>query len=201
MAAGVYKDLPFPRGSTISDNGLETPDATLATNLEGQEYVTEDRGSGGADRTGRPVVLRVVRNVSGGNLLPKRLVTFQKNAGVYGSRVDGYATVTADVAYPVDEHLPAAGVANNDLFYIVVEGPALVLTDLAGGANNVINAGDVLVSLTAATSGATTAGRVAVQDLTGATAVLGKQIKNRIGYALTAATTGETGKSILCDIG
>ena len=76
----------------------------------------------------------------------------------------------------------------------------MVTTDLAGGANDVINIGDVLTALTAATSGATTAGRVKPQSLAGATSVLGLEIMNMIGRAMSAATTANTGANLLVDI-
>lgn len=194
-------DLPFDRGQT-AQTGLTTIDATVLNNLEGSEFDCQDVDPNtGIVRTGRPIRLRCVRNKSGGALLPKRLVQFSTTAGEYGSWVTGYATVTADVAYPIDEYLPSTGVADNDLFYIVVSGPALVLTPLDAGSDNVINVGDVLNSLTAATSGATTAGRVASADFTGATTPLAKQIKNRIGYALTAKTTANANADLLCDVG
>lgn len=151
-------------------------------------------------RTNRFVRCLVVRNVSGIALLPKRLVTFQQTAGFSTGRVDGYATATAVNAFPVDEFLPTAGVPNGDLFYIVTEGPASCITDLAGGANNLLPLGTLVVALTAVTSQATTAGRIAPQDLTGATALLGNQIQNRLGYALTAKTTTNTNAGILIDI-
>jgi hypothetical protein len=178
--AGKHESLPFERGQTAS-TGLATVDATVLDNLEGQEYVVDDVDPADGrhpHRPARPPAARA-QQVSGIALLPKRLVSFKDRGRVYGSRVDGYADTTAEHSYPVDEYLPSTGVADSDLFYIVVEGPALVLTDLAGGANNVLNVGDVVVALTAATSGATTAGRVAPQDLTGATALLANQVRTR----------------------
>jgi hypothetical protein len=193
---------PFARGTFAGpqlDGGLEFP------HLEGREFVFEDinpnpNGGANGQRTGEYVTCRLVRNVSGATLLPKRLVKFDTTAGRYGSRVIGYSTLTAESSYPIDEYLPATGVPNNALFYIVVSGPALVLTDLAGGANNVFTVGQLLVALTAATTGATTAGRVAPIDLTGATAALGGQIIGRLGRALTARTTGNTNADLLVDI-
>lgn len=79
-------------------------------------------------------------------------------------------------------------------------GPTLVLNDIASGAGTVIAERDVLVALTAATSQATTAGRVAVQDLTGATALLGNAVQNAFGRALSARTTAETNSSVLVDL-
>lgn len=198
-----YENLPFPRGGTFFGGG--TPSTTDGSdNLEGKEYWCEDldySASSGVKphRSGHLVRLRVVRNASGGALLPKQRVSFKATAGNYLiGQVDGKCNSTAQGATAVvDEFLPAAGVAANDLFYVVVEGPAMHLTDLAGGASNLINVGSLLVCLTAVTSGATTAGRVAPQDLTGATANLGIQIQNRIGYALSAKTTANTNADVL----
>ena len=184
-------------GQTIDSNNLGGID------LEGKEFVFEDIDHSvvGAKpkRSGKRVKVRVVRNVGAAALLPKGLASFVAGT-TYGKRVDGLARTTAAEGYPIDEWLPAAGVPVNDLFYIVVEGPSLVLSDLAAGANNVITAGGVLVALTAATSGATTAGRVAPQDLTGATALLANQVQNRIGVALSSKTTAETNASILIEV-
>lgn len=201
----------FSRGRTFYDgNTIDTANYD-GIPLEGKEYVFEDvdpraaatsPGSSPGQRTGRYVRCRIVRNVSGVTLLPKRVVSGQKTAGMFTKRIDGYTTLTAgDRLGVIDEYLPAAGVKNGDLFWLVVEGPALCLTDIAGGAANVINVGDRVVALTAATSQATTAGRVASQDITGATSVLGGQIENMIGRALSARTTANTNTDILVDVG
>ena len=65
---------------------------------------------------------------------------------------------------------------------------------------NVIDELEWLVAETAAASTGTTAGRVIPQDLTGATAVLGGQILNRIGRALSAKTTANTDADLLVDL-
>lgn len=200
---------PFPRGSTFYDGATIDTNNLGGLQWEGTIWEFEDlnltgttTGAKGA-RTNRPVKCMVVRNVGAAALLPKRLVTFQ-TAGTDGrfiaGRVDGYATTTAAEGYPVDEYLPSAGVPVNDLFYVVIDGPATVLTDIASGANNVINVGTVLVALTAATSGATTAGRVAPQDLTGATSPLALQVQNRLGRAMSARTTANTNSDVLVDV-
>jgi hypothetical protein len=198
---------PFGRGSTYV-NGSYTIDAN---NLPGAEVLGRvvqfedlDYSSAGAksSRTGFLVKCLAVRNVAGFALLPKRLVKLRKTSNTLLAEVDGYARTTAEgPVFPIDEWLPAAGVPDDDVFYVVIEGPATVLTPLEADANNVFNVGDVLVSLTAATSGATTAGRVRPQDLTGATALLGDQIQNRIGRALSARTTANTAADLLVAIG
>ena len=201
---------PFGRGETFYNGGYIDSNNLGGLQMEGAIWEFEDvdytPGKVGAKpaRTNRRVKCMIVRNVSGITLLPKRLVTFQ-NAGVDGryraGRVDGYVTTTAQRGYPVDEYLSATnGVPNNDLFWVVIEGPSKVLTALDGGADNVFNVGDIAVGLTAATSGATTAGRVYPQDLTGATALLGNQVQNKVGYALSAVTTGNTGADLLVDV-
>lgn len=140
----------------------------------------------------------LVRNVSGVALTPGRTVSWK--AGFRGRRVDGYTTTTgAEVAGVVDDQLPAAGVANNDMFWLLVDGPALIKTPLAGGAGNVFAEGNVLIALTAATSQATTAGRAAVLDLTQVTHPA-SSIVNRFARVMSAMTTAQTNADMLVDL-
>lgn len=179
--------------------------------LIGKEWVFEDLDYSASgtrpSRSNRLVTCRLVRNDSASALLPKRLVTFETGSGLYGAVVDGYARLTAAHAVPVDEFLPAAGVPSGAYFWVVVRGPATVLAPIAGAEfNGDISEGSVLVALTAATSGATTAGRVAVQNITGSTqtadySFLANGANNRIGRALTAKTTGNTAVDVLCEVG
>lgn len=199
---------PFGRGEYSTQSGA-------FDHLLGKEWVFEDidyalsSTNVGAKkfRTGMQVTCRLVRNDSAAALLPKRLVTFSTAAGEYVQVVDGYACVTAARAYPVDEFLPAAGVPSLGYFWIVVKGPCLVLTPLAGTEfNGEVSLGSVMVALTAATSGATTAGRVAVQNITGSSAATDysfilDQAENFVGRAMTAKTTGNTNADLLIDVG
>jgi hypothetical protein len=197
-----YESPPFDRGATFYNGATIDSNNLGGIQHEGKEWEFEDLDlstvGAKAARTNRMVRCRVCRNVAAVALLPKRLASFKVgNPG----RVDGYATTTAQAFLGVvDEWLPAAGVPVNDLFWMVVEGPSQMLTDLAGGANNLIPLDTILVGLTAVTSGATTAGRVAPQDLSGVTTALGSQIQNALGRALTAATTANTNTSILVEI-
>ena len=188
---------PWGRGSTYYNGETIDTNDLGGKNLEGKEFVFEDTEYG----TGESVRVRVVRNASAGALLPGRLVSFQST--YIGKRVDGYADTLAELSFPVDELLPSAGVPANDLFYIVVKGPALCKTDLSGDANNVINAGDILVSQTAATSGATTAGRVIATTVAATTAndldVL-KASLNYVGRAMSAKTTANTNANVLVNV-
>lgn len=179
---------PFERGSTFYNGGTIDANDLGGVNLEGKEYVVNDDIYG----TGLQVKLRVVRNVSGINLLPKRLVGFK--SGFLGRRVDGYADVTNEYSFPVDELLPPGGVPNNDLFYVVVEGPAAILTTDAG---NAVSEGEVVVASTAANSTGATAGRVAAAAAT----ITGKDAANKVGRAMSAVTAGQTAYSLLVGVG
>lgn len=180
-----------------------TPDAIgKSIQIEGHPVSFMDEvPSGSAVRIKRSngfVHAILVRNVSGAALTPGRAVTWK--AGFRGKRVDGYVRLTnAEVAGIVDDQLPAAGVANNDLFWLIVKGPALLKTPLAGGAGNVFAEGDVLVALTAVTSGATTAGRASVLDLTAATHPAAA-IVNRFARVMSAMTTAQTNADMLVEI-
>lgn len=194
---------PFERGATFY-NGATIDTSNLAgLNIEGTiwEFPDLDYSQQGAKpaRTNRTVKCMAVRNKSADVILPKRLVTLQLSGTFYTSRVNGYACTTACRAFPVDEFISSAGCPVNDICWIVLEGPATVMTDLAGAVTNVFAVGDAVVALTAATSGATTSGRVAPQDLTGATALLANQVQNLIGYALSAKTTTQTNGDLLID--
>lgn len=205
--------LPFPIGTTFWQ-GQTVPDATTGVEWEGKEFVVEDlnytNNSGGSQifaprAYGNQVTyktVRIVRNVSGIALLPRRLAAFKTT--VYGRQVDGYTTTTAAEGYPIDEFLPSTGVAANDLFYIVVEGPAECLTDIAASAANLQTAGaTVVVALTAVTSQSTTAGRISAVDVSGnnstGTPVLLAAI-NKIGTNMSGSTTNNTNNPTLVHI-
>lgn len=183
--------LPFQRGFTFYNGGTIDSGNLGGVNYEGKEYRTEDTIYG----TGQYVTLRVVRNSGSFNLLPKRMVSF--DTAYVGCRCNGYTTANYAPGVPVDELLPAAGVVPNDLFYVIMEGPCAVLTALDGGADNVINIMDPLVALTAATSGATTAGRVQTASTSGSTTNQRDSLLNVVGRAVSAQTTANTNASML----
>lgn len=184
-------NLPFPRGTTAGVTAT-----TDLVELEGKEYLVFDPDYG------QYVMLKCVRNDSGIALEAKRLVTFQ--SGYYGKRIDGYARLPATESYPIDEEMGSATVPDNDLCYIVVKGPCLVKTSLGGNAENVLTALDYVMSITAATSQCTTAGRLiaATYAITGNTAVTQlKEIMGALGRCITARTTDNTNTDTLVHIG
>lgn len=190
-----HENLPFKRGDTY-----EITNSTDGPYLLGQEFIVEDINPSDPikKRSNRLVHLRCVRNSSGIALLPKRIARYK--TGTNHTEVDGYTATTAQYfAGIVDEFLPAAGVPANDIFFITVKGPSLCLMPLSNLSADVAQ-DDILVSITAATSQATTAGRVGAVDLTGATALLGNQVINRIGRALSTALTNATNTDLLVDV-
>lgn len=202
---------PFSRGETIYNGETINTGDLMGADLLGKEWVFEDIDPTDPTvrRTSRYVRCRLVRNVGAIALLPKRLVRFQQTAGdSYGAEVDGYTTTTGERGYPLDEWLPAAGLLVNDVGWIVVEGPAVVVTALANGEGNSIAVGDPIAALTAATSGATTAGRASMQFILGA-ATSGNtdyitqfnEFRNFVGRALSARTTNETDLDVLLETG
>lgn len=180
---------PFERGNTFWGPGNTPADSTSGKQYEGAEYRFEDINySNSANvkpvRTELPVVCRVVRNNSSQTALAKQVV---KLMATDHGKINGQCIVEAEgPCVVVDEHLPSGGVLQNDLCYVVVEGPALVTNSSAA---STITAGDRVVAATAATTGATTAGRVKSQDSTGATTPLANNIQNAVGVALSTTST------------
>jgi hypothetical protein len=220
------EEPPFERGSTFYNGGVIDPNNLGGLNLEGKEWWFEDidltsGGNVGAKqtRTGRYVKARVIRNVSGATFLPKRIVSMQAG-GADGrylvGRADGYAlgglAANSPPTVVVDEYIPPnLGVPNNDLFWGIVEGPAMVTIALAGVAANV-TIGDPITATAGTvnnTSGATSAGR-ATNALPSGAASYDQTIRAAmgvIGRALSAATAaatsgpGSPGQDLLVDIG
>lgn len=183
-------NAPWARGKTFG-----TTSASDGANWLGYEKVFEDIDYSAAGpltkRSNRRVVCRLVRNSSGAALEPKRLATFK--TGTYNTEVDAYADTLSERSCAIDEFLPSTGAAANDIFWAVVEGPALITTSLAGDAGNNFVEGDMLVAATGAT---TNAGRVRIPDYTGSNSTgsaLAALINNAVGRAMSARTTANTG--------
>lgn len=145
-------------------------------------------------------VLRALRNSAGFALLPKRAIVIDGT----GRLANGYA-VAGQTYKLVDEQLPAAGVATNDIFWAVIQGPGLGLTDLANAsADMAIN--DFVGPISAATSGATTAGRLRTRAVVAATADATAGQRNvtendaAIGKCITGALTNSTNANVLIDM-
>jgi len=168
-------DPPFALGQTLGVSSTSDGVGWVGAVKQFPDVVP----STGKIRSNRVKTCIAVRNTSGVALLPKRVVTF-KSGSI--SEVDGYTNLTDEVsAGVVDEHLPATGVANNDVFWITVQGP----TEVKLGPGQQAAVDTSLVALTAAAStDSTTAG----QAQTGAATFLQA---GYIGRALSAGTTAQ----------
>lgn len=202
---------PFPRGKTALSN-IGTLTSTDGANLVGRVVTFPDMDWSANPATPRSehlVHCLIVRNTSGARLLPRFLAQVDSTYNCAG-----YTATTGGEGYPIDEFLPPTGVAVNDLFYVVIGGPAKCLNDIAATNGNLISVGDWISALTAAAStGATsqatsnniTAGRIQMEAGTVAallaTATSGntdittivQRGRNVIGKAMSAATTNSTG--------
>lgn len=206
------EDPPFPLGETLK--GTQTIDGTTSTinetvlgtrcAFEHVDYSISGLTAGRARLSGKPICAIALRNTSGITLLPKRLVRLDTTAGLGRIKnADGYTVLLAGLpAVLVDPWLPSAGVADDDIFWGIYQGPALVLTPTAGAdLNGDIAAGAPLVAATGSTSGNSTGGRVSNITMAAQTAatVSYSMAKNFIGHALSARTTGETAANLLVD--
>lgn len=196
---GLQVDPPFGLGQTL---GTTTPNDSLvglSSGDYGDNWVgavkefTDVNPVTGVVRTNRRKVCVAVRNTSGAALLPKRVVKFSTSAGKLFSEVDGYSDTTNEERVGVvDEFLPAAGVADDDVFWVTVDGPTEVAVALSGSD---VAAGSRLAAITAVTSGATTAGRVTPSAVGAATTGAGDNALGVIGFATSAGAT--TGAAVL----
>jgi hypothetical protein len=145
------ENAPFERGTTFYGGATIDTNDLGGANLEGMEFEFEDLvnavvGSTKTARSGHKVRCRVVRNNGSTAILPKTITCFStpSSAATYGTKASG-ATTAGAVGFPVDELLPAGGVPVGDLFYVVVEGPALVAAP-SGGHGAAIAANDALAA-------------------------------------------------------
>lgn len=183
-------DLPMPIGTTLGPEKTTDCEGML-----GRQFVIQDK------TTKLVRKLRLVRNTSGGTLLPKMVVDWDSSATYIGTSVSNYHfTSDSEFAGVVDDQLPSTGVADDDIFYLIEEGPATVLVDTSAVS---VTKGGLLMGVTAAgsTAATTALGRITPLSITGAaststdaaTALIAlNHFRGVIGKALSAATSGST---------
>lgn len=179
--------LPFELGATYF--GGNTPSTTDGNQILGKTFVVEDNDYSTSPiagvRTGRYKKIMAVRNTAGSALLPKRIARMKSDGSAYEYLTEamGYADTVGQLGYPIDEFLPAAGVADDDIFYVVVEGMATVTSAAAGDTN--ISIGQFVIP--------STDGKVIDQDVTvAAGSATFNQIQGAIGRAVTAVNGTST---------
>lgn len=147
------------------------------SNVVGTRKVFRDENpKTGALNSNRTVECIAVKNTSGSALLPGSVAKF-KDAAIL-SEVDGLATTSTALMGIVDEYLPAAGVPDGEIFWLVVRGPSTVTktsTSVSAGASYGLSATagsaaaqstNPLLGYAIATS-ATTSGRILVRTAAG----------------------------------
>jgi hypothetical protein len=212
----ISDNAGIPQGATYYGDTATVPTTYdgVTTKLEGKVVYLPDRtvtegGVASAPRSAKLVKATIVRNDGTFTMKARRAVSWK--ATYRGKRVDGYTcTTNQEIAGIVDPHLvnnANAGVRQGDLFLLYdISGPVEGLTDLAGAGNNVITEGSFMGALTAATSQATTAGRLYAQATTnaGIAALTDGTEYTRMRFAraqaMTAKTTANTNAAVLVGI-
>ena len=193
---------PFNLGETL--RGTDDDSNLINAEILGQIHFFYSNVRGAADnrgnktrRVGKKIKAIALRNLSGITLYGKRVALLKTAAG-YNliTAVDGYCAILGNKnVVIIDEFLSVSGVAANDIFWGILEGPVIVLTPVLTGDdfNGAITAGAQIVGATAVTTQATSSGRVS--NITVATAHATNAFTlatNMIGVALSTRTTGET---------
>jgi hypothetical protein len=205
-----YPEPPMQLGETLS--GTDHAGTLINGDKLGLRYtfpanrLTGNLRGSVTKLTGRTITAMLVRNEAGFAILGKRTVKLKESGG-YGDleAVDGYCAIKAD-AHVVfsDPNLPAAGCADDDIFWVILEGPTIVLTPFeAGGWDKAIVAGDPLVGATGSTTGTSGVGRVSAGGVLAGGSLAAtdayNHARNNLGRAMSARTTGETNADLLVD--
>jgi hypothetical protein len=171
-------DPGFGRGQTlgVTVKMYEAENGDGATVVGTRKVFRDESPITGAILSNRTVECIAVKNTSGSALLPGAVAKF-KDAAIL-SEVDGLATTSTALMGIVDEYLPAAGVADGEVFWLVVRGPSTVTktsTSVSAGASYGLSATagsaaaqstNPLLGYAIATS-ATTSGRILVRTNAG----------------------------------
>lgn len=228
-----FNEPPFGRGKTLfekpaSDTTLTTADGA---NVEGMVWEFPDLDySSTSDKKQRRSNLRVTCRAvrwtgTGGVCGPKDLIVLtgdlssngitavgSNTAGPLGlarssqlARVGLGSTGTLPAkCFPVDEFLPSAGVAANDICWVVIDGPAMVTTGLTELQAD-LGVGDPVIAMTGATSAATSTGTTSggrLNRLNSAVSTHDDGILSRvIGVAMSACTSQGYAQNILVAVG
>ena len=125
--------LPFPRGETYfygnTSAAIASGSTGPANRLVGREFLTNDsfRAVGKGHGTGQKIRLKVLRNNSGGDLKRHRGgVRPSTAAGTANgdNLAAGYVNIVGGKGYVIDDAYDTGyNIADDDLFYVVIEGP------------------------------------------------------------------------------
>ena len=119
--SALDSDPWFGRGQTLGVTSTSD-----GTHIPGTQRWFVDVQPNGTVNSNAPVKCIAIRNTSGGTLTAGQVVKAKTTA--LHSEVDGSASVDSPVVGVVDEYLTTA-VANNDIFWLVVNGPTTADSD------------------------------------------------------------------------
>jgi hypothetical protein len=172
-------DPGFSRGETLgitNTNVYNTPVGDGSHVLGVRKTFRDENPRTGQLLSNHTVDCICVKNTSGGALLPGEVVRF--DPAVILTDTDAKATTAATLIGVVDEYLPAAGVVDDEIYWLVVDGPATVVktaTSVSAGGTYGLSgtagaaaaqSSNPLLGYAIATS-ATTTGRILVKTLAG----------------------------------
>lgn len=131
-------DPGFARGQTlgITVTMYEAENGDGSTVVGTRKVFRDEDPKTGALKSNRTVECIAVKNTSGSALLPGQVAKFKASAIL--TEVDGLAEAASTLIGVVDEYLPAAGVPNGEVFWLVVRGPSTVTktaTSVSAGAS------------------------------------------------------------------
>jgi hypothetical protein len=171
-------DPGFARGQTlgITQYMYEAENGDGSTIVGVRKTFADVHPTTGQTLSNHTVDCIAVKNTSGGAILPGTVVKFKDTAIL--SEVDGGAVAATLLMGVADEYLPAAGAPDEEVFWVVVNGPAEVTktaTSVSAGAaygpsatagSAAAQGANALLGYAIATS-ATTKGRVLVKTVAG----------------------------------
>lgn len=174
-------DPGFARGQTLgitNTNVYSLPVGDGAHVLGVRKTFRDENPHTGQLLSNHTVDCICVKNTSGGALLPGEVVRFDPDAGAILTDTDAKATTAATLMGVVDEYLPAAGVPDDEIYWLVVSGPSTVVktaSSVSAGATYGLSgtAGAAAAQSTnpllgyAIVTSATTTGRILVKTLAG----------------------------------
>lgn len=173
-------DPPFSLGQTLGVSS--TSDGTQWVGVV--KMFPDVNPSTGRIRSNRIKKCIAVRNSSGATLYGKRAMEFATGSQ---TEVVGYKRTTAlPFAGVSDEHLPSAGVADKDIFWVTVEGPTELAVGETVAVDNFVHCG-FTAHTTNGTSSAGTGGRALTASQTVAATI---PLGTLIGRVLSG-TTGD----------
>ena len=176
------RELPFPRGSTLSCASLISLDDSTMSQLEGRLVQVEDTEHG----TGEQITLRIVKNDTGGDItVSKKLAAFSTTSeSDYGCRIGTFVNTTdGGVCKPIDDAYTITTIPDDDLFYVVEEGSCDIVS-AAGGISSA--AGEAVSSdnLGCIKDNASAAGKYVVGVLQEAAAVAATAYRVRVSAGI-----------------